>query len=71
MLYMSKNNTLLAIILLFPSGLMAQTSQPWSLKDCIDYSIEHNIQLKIERLSLEESNVNVKSATAALFPHYR
>lgn len=65
---MSKKNTLLAILLFSSGGLMAQTSQLWSLKDCIDYSMEHNIQLKMEKLSLEESHINVKSATAALFP---
>lgn len=63
---MLKKKTLFAILLLASGGLMAQ--QPWSLKDCIDYSMEHNIQLKMEKISLEESNINVKSAKAALFP---
>ncbi|MBQ8270217.1 MAG: TolC family protein [Bacteroidaceae bacterium] len=48
--------------------LVAQEPQRWSLKECIDYSLEHNIELKMEQLSLEESNINVKSAKAALFP---
>lgn len=56
------------MLLSLACGLMAQTSQQWSLKDCIDYSLEHNIQLKMEKLSLEESDINVKSAKAALFP---
>lgn len=63
---MLKKKTLFAILLFASGGLMAQ--QSWSLKDCIDYSMEHNIQLKMEKLSLEESNINVKSAKAALFP---
>ncbi|MBQ8365337.1 MAG: TolC family protein [Bacteroidaceae bacterium] len=63
---MLKKKTLFAILLLASGGLMAQ--QPWSLKDCIDYSMKHNIQLKMEKISLEESNINVKSAKAALFP---
>ncbi len=63
---MLKKKTLIAILLFASGGLMAQ--QPWSLKDCIDYSMEHNIQLKMEKISLEESNINVKSAKAALFP---
>lgn len=63
---MLKKKTLFAILLLASGGLMAQ--QPWSLKDCIDYSMEHNIQLKMEKISLEESDINVKSAKAALFP---
>lgn len=63
---MLKKKTLIAILLFASGGLMAQ--QSWSLKDCIDYSMEHNIQLKMEKISLEESNINVKSAKAALFP---
>ena len=48
--------------------LVAQEPQRWSLKECIDYSLEHNIELKMEQLSLEESKINIKSAKAALFP---
>ncbi|MBQ8542214.1 MAG: TolC family protein [Bacteroidaceae bacterium] len=65
---MSKRKIAVAMLLSLACGLMAQTSQQWSLKDCIDYSLEHNIQLKMEKLSLEESDINVKSAKAALFP---
>lgn len=46
----------------------AQEPQQWSLKECIDYSLEHNIELQMEQLSLEESEVNVKNARASLFP---
>lgn len=48
--------------------IAAQEPQQWSLKECIDYSLEHNIELQMEQLSLEESEVNVKNARAALFP---
>lgn len=58
----------IAMLTLAAGSLAAQTARQWSLKDCIDYSIEHNIQLKMEKLSLDESEINVKSATAALFP---
>lgn len=65
---MLKRETLSALLLLSAGMLAGQTTQEWSLKDCIEYSMEHNIQLKMEKLSLEESEINVKSATAALFP---
>lgn len=65
---MFKRKMLFAALLLPICGLMAQDAQRWSLKDCIEYSLEHNIQLKMEKLSLETSEINVKSAKAALFP---
>ena len=45
------------------------SAQQWSLKDCIEHSLEHNIQLQQSRIALEESEVDVKSAKAALFPN--
>lgn len=65
---MYSRKTLFALCLMAATTLQAQTEQCWSLKECIDYSLEHNIQLKMEQLSLEESEVNVKNAKAALFP---
>lgn len=65
---MLRRKILFATLLFSLGGATAQTQQMWSLKDCIDYSMEHNIQLKMEKLSLEESDINVKSAKAALFP---
>lgn len=46
----------------------AQEQQRWTLNDCIQYALEKNIQLQQSRISLEESEVEVKSARAALFP---
>lgn len=65
---MTKRNKLLTMLLFLCSSMTAQLPQKWSLKDCIDYSIEHNIRLKQEKLTLEESEIDVKSAKAALFP---
>lgn len=65
---MTKRNKSLTILLFLCSTMAAQLPQQWSLKGCIDYSIEHNIRLKQEKLTLEESEIDVKSAKAALFP---
>lgn len=40
----------------------------WTLDDCLQYAMEQNIQLQQNRLSLEESKIDVKTAKAALFP---
>lgn len=65
---MYKKGTLLALCFAAATTLQAQTNERWSLKECIDYSLENNIQLKMEYLSLEESEVMVRNAKAALFP---
>lgn len=48
--------------------LSAQESKQWTLNDCINYALEKNIQLQQNKLSLEESEIDIKSARAALFP---
>lgn len=63
-----KRKNIFSFLALSSTILFAQSPQEWSLKECIDYSMEHNIQLKMEKLSLEESEINVKSAKASLFP---
>ena len=49
----------------------AQEKQTWSLEDCINYALEKNIQLQQNKISLQESEVDVKTAKAALFPASR
>ena len=51
------------------SGLYAQeASKQWSLQDCINYALEKNIKLQQDKIALEESDVDVKTAKASLFP---
>lgn len=49
-------------------NLSAQEGKQWTLNDCINYALEKNIQLQQNKLSLEESEIDIKSARAALFP---
>lgn len=65
-----KQRTLCFItILAAASGLYAQeASKQWSLQDCIDYALEKNIKLQQDKIALEESDVDVKTAKASLFP---
>lgn len=57
-----------ALAITSPWGVFAQEVKTWTLNDCIRYALEQNIQLQQNRLSLEESKVDVKTAKAALFP---
>lgn len=40
----------------------------WTLQQCIDYALAHNIGLKKSRLNVKSCEVDVKTAHAALFP---
>ena len=40
----------------------------WTLKNCIDYALEKNIQLQQNKISLQESEIDIKDARASLFP---
>lgn len=57
-----------AIATISPCLSPAQEVRTWTLNDCIRYALEQNIQLRQTQLSLEESNIDVKTARAALFP---
>lgn len=58
-------------IICFTQIVVAQDSlytKEWDLAACIDYSLKQNIQIKKDKLSLEESSIDIKSAKADLFP---
>lgn len=43
-------------------------SKQWTLQACLDYALEQNIQLQQNRISSLESEIDVQTAKAALFP---
>lgn len=55
-------------LLLLSCGVLAGTGRQWTLKDCIDYALEHNISVKTARLSVLSAEEDVKEARAKLFP---
>ena len=48
--------------------VMAETPKQWTLKECIDYALTHNIQLQQKKITKSESSEDVKQAKVALFP---
>ncbi|MBQ8265281.1 MAG: TolC family protein, partial [Bacteroides sp.] len=67
---MMKRN-LFFLIMLAGQGVLfvqAQETKQWTLKECLEYALDNNIQLQQNRIALEESEVDVKSARASLFP---
>lgn len=45
------------------------TIKKWSLQDCNTYAIEHNLDIKQQLLSLEESKLDIKTAKGAFLPN--
>lgn len=58
----------LAFLLLATAHGTAQESQRWSLKQCIDYAIEHNISIRQTANTAEQSKVEVNTAKWARLP---
>lgn len=57
-----------AMMLAAAVSTSAQEVRKWTLDDCIDYALEKNIGLQQDKISVEETSVDVKTARAALFP---
>ncbi|MDR1556650.1 MAG: TolC family protein [Tannerellaceae bacterium] len=58
-----------AIILLFSGGTGAQEKpEQWTLRNCLDYALEHNIQLKKSRINQQLGEEDTKLAKAQFFP---
>ncbi len=60
-------------ILLSVVAMMAQSSwaqKAWTLDECINYAMEHNITLQTKRLSSQSAEEDVKGARAALLPSF-
>lgn len=50
-------------------GLSAQAQEGWTLRQCIDYAIEHNIDIRRTANAAEQSEVSVNTAKWARLPN--
>ena len=55
------------VILTVMSGVAE--SQPWSLQQCIDYALEHNINVQQKALSQESEEYNLRIAKYSMLPN--
>ena len=65
-----RNKILINLLIL--TGLSAYTAQAqegWTLRRCIDYAIEHNINVQQTANSAEQSKVEVNTAKWARLPN--
>ena len=48
--------------------ILSANGKEWTLQECINYALEKNIQLQQNKISLQESEIDIKDARASLFP---
>ena len=65
---MKRRNLFFTALLTASATLSAQDGKTWTLEDCINYALEKNIQLQQNKISLQETEEDVKNAKSALFP---
>jgi outer membrane protein len=67
---MKRNLSLLPALLLLSLTVAQAQEKPtgWTLHDCLDYALEHNIQLKKSRISLQSGQEDTHQARAQIFP---
>ena len=65
---MNKVSLLSFLLLLGGFSLFAEENNVWTLNSCIDYAIQNNIKLQQSRIMYDQSEIDVKSAKADMFP---
>ena len=69
---MRKNLKIAAgLLACLPLGLMAQSESPkvWTLQECIDYAVAHNVQLQKNRVTEQSSAIDLLEAKAGRLPN--
>ena len=62
-----KKNIILACLVLVGQVMLAQKN-PWSLRECCDYAIEHNISIKQQQNQCRQQEVQLSSAKNSRLP---
>ena len=57
------------ICVLYGAVGLSQETKEWSLQDCIDYAVEHNITIKQAQLDKSGSEVNVMQSKSSRLPN--
>ena len=53
----------------FSSSVAAQSQRVWTLRECIDHALEHNIQLKQQELNRKQQEIQLSTSRNARLPH--
>lgn len=65
--FISKGS-LFFILIGFITLSSAQEARQWTLRDCIDYALEHNIQIQTQEINLQTNEASLEQAKAARYP---
>ena len=63
-----KGLILAAATVLLTGSAGAQETAGWTLRDCIDYALENNIQIKTQEITLETAEASLEQAKAQQYP---
>ncbi len=66
MQYMRSKNVI--FLLTFFSVIELNAQHTWSLKECIDYALEHSQDMTMARLNIENRNLDCKGSISDLLP---
>ncbi|MBR5039364.1 MAG: TolC family protein [Prevotella sp.] len=61
-------NRLMCSAVLLPFTVFASAQQPWTLRQCIDYALEHNIQVKQQDVNRLQRELDVSTAKNSRLP---
>ncbi len=64
----SQSLILCFVLLIFSPPLSAQ--QPWTLQDCIDHALQHNLDIRHQRLQSERTGHDVYQSYAMVLPSF-
>jgi outer membrane protein len=65
----SMKKIILIFITLFTGALSSSAQQTWSLKQCIDYALKNNIQIKQSQLNVDLAEMDLLQSKAAILPN--
>ncbi len=49
-------------------GVLSSIAETWDMDRCIDYALEHNIQVKIQEQDIEQGKLQVSSSWHSFLP---
>ena len=62
------NKAFVCSVALCVTTALAAQEHTWTLQECIDHALEHNIQLRKSKLTASSAAVGIKEAKAGLLP---
>ncbi len=60
-------STIIVFFILVSASVFSQ-SKKWTLRECVDYALEHNISIKQSELDLKQSEINKRDAIGNFLP---